>query len=104
MYLISISIIQLESEFFLVLLFWMRTAACDDTGSIQASVSAFLFEISWNHFKHFPVSSRHIQHQDKDYSICPSQDYVKFSQSFLIISGRETLDFIVQEFENEYML
>lgn len=31
---LSTSITQLESEFFLILLFWMRTAACDDITSL----------------------------------------------------------------------
>lgn len=84
---LSTSAPQLETEFFLNLLFWMRTAACDDIDSLllQAAVYAFLFEIRRNPFKHFPVFSRHMQYQNKDYSICPSQHYMKFLQCFMIV-------------------
>lgn len=61
----------------------VMTSAVFSSLLLQAAVYAFFFEISWNHFKHFPISSRHMQYQDKDYSICPSQDYMKFFTMFL---------------------
>lgn len=80
----STSTTQLESEiFFSFYCFgWeqllVMTQAVFSSLLLQAAVYAFLFEISWNHFKHFPVSSGHTQYQDKNYSICPSQDCDNF--------------------------
>lgn len=50
MFNLSNSLTQLESEFFLILLFWMRTAASDDTGSLlQPSALGSSLSLSlWN--------------------------------------------------------